>query len=74
MNVKTLTEKLRNRGGMQSFNPMYSVFRTDNVGNYYSLYNGRVSADAAEAIIRECQQPFAVGVEVRIDGVKFDWN
>lgn len=52
----------------QSFQPIYSVFRTSSRGEYYLLYNGKSSEEAAEAYLQECVNPHAVGIEVRVDG------
>lgn len=52
----------------QSFQPIYSVFRTSSQGEYYLLYNGKCSEEAAETYLQECSNPHGVGIEVRVDG------
>ena len=55
-----------------ALSPYYSVFRVSAKGDYCNLYFGKNAKLAAEHYLNECQQPFAVGVEMRVDGVRVE--
>jgi len=58
--------------GRFALSPLFSVWRVSASGEYFQLYFGRDSRLAARHFLSECLQPFAVGVEVRCDGIRVD--
>ena len=70
--IHELARHLRN-ANHYAFQPYFSVFRVSATGEYYQLYFGQSSRDAARAAIREAKQPWAVGVECRVNGIRVNW-
>lgn len=69
--IDEIQKKIRHAGRF-AMSPYYSVFRVSATGEYFQIYFGKSSRIAARVFLSECLQPFAVGAEVRCDGIRVD--